>query len=120
MKTIVLLLILIICSLLFFGCKKCVQTQIAYLKFTQDELKIDPYSGKEHLRFIGSSGDTVVFQNGSRFNSHLVVYKDDYETAKLDHNGCQGDYYGKDQDAMMMYDSALKSNLYCFYISITR
>jgi hypothetical protein len=114
MRTVILLLIIIIISLPFSGCKKCVQNQIADLKFTQDELKIDPYTGNELLTFIGSSGDTVLFHNGSRLNSHLRIYQYDYETAKLDHDGCQGDYFEIDQDQMMMYDDTLETHLYIF------
>jgi hypothetical protein len=113
MRSAIILLILII-NVQFTGCKKCVQNQRADLQFTQDELKIDPYTGNEILTFIGSSGDTVLIHNGSRFTSHIRVYQYDFETAKLDHDGCQGDYFEVDNHQMMMYDDTLKTFLYIF------
>jgi hypothetical protein len=113
MRTICLLLIFII-ILSLSGCKKCVQNKIADLRFSKEELKVDPYSSNEHLTFIGSSGDTVVFQNGFRLNNHRRVYKYDSETAKVDHDGCAGDYFDIDEEKMMMADSTLKTNLFIF------
>ena len=114
MKKVIYLSLFVIVSLSFSSCKKCVQNKVIDLKFTQDELRIDPYSGNERLVFIGSTGDSVLFHNGSRLNNHNVIYQYSYETAKVDNNGCQGDYFGADDDQMMMFDDTLKSNLYIF------
>jgi len=53
---------------------------------------------------------SVWADNGEEAHSEAAWF----ETAKLDHDGCQGDYFEIDQDQMMMYDDTLKTHLYIF------
>jgi hypothetical protein len=99
-----------LCGLLIVtGCKRCEQSELASLAFTPPEMKINPYSGKEVLTFISLGGDTIVFPAGTRSLLQDQYFRYDYETAKLDHNGCQGDYYYTQQDYTGRWDSIHKS-----------
>jgi hypothetical protein len=98
-------------SLLFTRCQKCVQNEIGYLKFTQDELRINPYTAEEVLIFIDQNGDSVIFPAGVRKTEVREVHKYDYETAKLDHHGCQGDYFFADNNFMEKNDPKFPSSL---------
>ena len=95
MKLIHTLLILLL-LILFSSCYKCEQQQTATLRFTNDELKINPYSGNELLIFKDINGDSIAFPKGVRDTRNMRIYQYDYEAAKFDHHGCQGDYFDSD------------------------
>ena len=82
----------------FSSCRKCVQHQIADLKFTPKDLSINPYTGNEILIFKNLNGDSIVLSKGVRKLERYTRYQYDNETAKLDHHGCQGDYFTADED----------------------
>jgi hypothetical protein len=84
---------------------------VANLKFTQAELKINPYTGGEILTFKSADGSIIYFPKGGRKTEVQEFHKYDYETAKLDHKGCQGDYYFSDYNWMVKGDSTSKSAL---------
>ena len=93
MRQTIFYIILLLLGFSLTNCYKCEQNQVANLKFTQDELKINPYTGNEVLIFKNSNADSIVLPKGYRDSEISEIYKYDYETAKLDHHGCQGDYY---------------------------
>jgi hypothetical protein len=96
---------LYVCS----GCYKCDQQLVATLKFTPEELRINPYSCTEVLHFKSIDGQTVYFPKGVRQTECREIHKYDYETAKLDYHGCQGDYYITDYNWMVKTDSLSNS-----------
>jgi hypothetical protein len=100
--------------ILFTGCHKkeeCIQNKMADLQLTEDDLKINPYSGNEILIFKSSGGDTIYFSSGHRKTESYVTYEIDFETARIDHDGCQGDYFQSQFNWMQKYDSSSNSCL---------
>ncbi len=101
------------------SCNRCDQHQVANFQFTKDELKINPYSGDELLIFKDFNGDTISFPRGVRYTKYMRFYQYDYETAKLDHHGCQGVYFDADINYMSKYNEGLARsfdiNLYFRY-----
>jgi hypothetical protein len=93
------------------GCENCEQHQVADLKFTWDDLRINPYDGHESLTFTTKGGDSVVFPKGERKTEQSTNYQIDYETAKNYHNGCQGDYYISDFNWMVKHTTESNSRL---------
>jgi len=103
-------------SLVLSNCKKsCEQNQVVDLKFSQEDLKINSYSGNEVLIFKNLSGDSLAFNKGMRYHEPYIRYKIDYEEAKLYHNGCQGDYFNAEQNETIFwalaYDSTTKLSI---------
>jgi len=100
------------------GCKKkCVQNQVADLKFTAKDLGINPYSGTETMTFKSLAGDLLVLSAGGRQLDRRTVYQIDNETAKLDHDGCQGDYFTSDED-MMTFKTNPDDSMTFIYINL--
>jgi hypothetical protein len=101
MKKIIDVVLLVTIWVLCTNCnKKCVETQIAVLKFTQNELSINPYDGAEILTFKNSDGDSIVFPKGTRKTEVQVITKISSGDAMEYHNGCTGDYFNKDYNWM--------------------
>jgi|WetSurMetagenome_2_1015567.scaffolds.fasta_scaffold239593_1 hypothetical protein len=110
---------LITCSLLLLlavtGCNKhCEQNQVINLRFTDNELKINPYSGEETLIFKTTDEDSIAFYSGIRMVDTYRSYTYDYETAKIYHDGCQGDFFQAESNNLIKEDS-INPN----YLSIT-
>jgi len=98
-KAILLVLFIGLLSLVLSNCKKsCEQNQVVDLKFSQEDLKINPYSGNEELIFKNLTGDSLILSKGRRLNDRYIEYSISYEDAKLYHNGCQGDYFWADKN----------------------
>ena len=95
--------------MIFSQCKRCEPNQVGSFTFTQDELRINPYSGNEILIFKELNGYTIYFPPGVRKTENWRGYEYDYETAKIYHNGCQGDFYDSQNDWMEKIDSSDKS-----------
>ena len=92
--------------LLGSGChKQCIQNQIANLQFSEEDLKINPYTGKEILIFKTSDGNFVNFPAGIRKTEFHTIYEFDTESAYLRHDGCQGDYFQAMSNWMQKSDS---------------
>jgi len=99
--------------ILVTGChKQCIQNQIADLQLTDDDLKINPYSGKETLIYKTSGGESIYFPSGVRGGESHLTYEYDSETAKIDHDGCQGDYFQSKSNWMDKSDSLSNSWLH--------
>ncbi len=78
------------------SCNKCDQMYVADFTFSSKDLSINPYTGSEMLVFKDLNGDSLILANGWRHNDPYTRYQYDYETAKLDNHGCQGDYFTAD------------------------
>lgn len=78
------------------GCYKCEQQELASLHFTQEELRIIPYTSQQDLIFVSQSGDSVAFISTIRMNQYLKFYKYKNDTILGDKHGCLGDYYCAD------------------------
>ena len=121
-KKFILGLCVCILSLVFFSCKKkCEQNQIVDLKFTQNDLIINPYSGDEVLIFKNLAGDSLTFNNGRRYNDRYTEYQIGYEEAKLYNSGCQGDFFNADKNVTIFWriphdsETNLSITLYFLY-----
>jgi hypothetical protein len=77
-------------AILFISCQnKCQNSQVADLKFSDEELKINPYTGKERLTYFSSANDTIVFQEGDR-SSMSQKYLTDPNSPE---SACRNNYY---------------------------
>jgi len=92
-KSILQLTLAILLLLVISSCNKCVQHEIATLKFSQNDLSINPYSGNEILIFKNLNNDSIVLAKASRGTEGYTRYQIDYEEAKEYHHNCQGDYF---------------------------
>jgi hypothetical protein len=63
------------------------------------------------LTFKNLNGDSVIFPSGVRKTEINEFHKYDYETAKVDHNGCQGDYFDADYNWMIKNTNVSNSRL---------
>lgn len=93
----------------FPGCKKCTQNELANLKFTTDDLSINPYSGNEGLVFRNLTGDSIVFLQGKRAAYSSTYHQ--YPDADYNHS-CPGDYYSKETDQTDFYTTSGTSSPY--------
>jgi hypothetical protein len=91
--------------------KPCTQAQVADLRLTANDLKINPYSGEEILIYKTLNEDSVYFPSGVRKTESHVSYTYDSESAKLDHDGCQGNYFQAQDNWMIKNDSLSDSRL---------
>jgi len=94
------LFLLVVFFSLLTGCKKyyCNQEEVAYLTLSQEDLKIDPYSGKETLVFKNLNGELIKLNNGTRYSTTDTRFEYAQEYANEYHDGCKGDYYTKESD----------------------
>jgi hypothetical protein len=91
--------LLIILPLFFLiGCHKCVQNNVADLRFTPEELNINPYSHQDTLVFRNEVQDSIVYLFSSREIHTSKYFEIGSEEAKLYHNDCMGDFYETEQD----------------------
>jgi hypothetical protein len=72
------------------SCKKCTQSELVNLKFTTEDLNVNPYSQNEWLVFKNLSGDSIIFLHGKRATDSFTYYQ--YPDNQYDH-GCTGNYY---------------------------
>ncbi len=87
--------LLFVCSI-SGSCNKCVQEQVAALRFSPEELSINPYNGIEEFAFKNLNGDSVQLFGGMRIGKNIRVDQWSPNAAKEDHNGCSGNYYDED------------------------
>jgi len=81
----------------------CRSKLIATIKFTGDELAVNPYTGSEKLVFVDNNGNTVTYDNGHR--------KTNLQEMNECKEGCC-DYYMVESSDNTYYESPyLKSNL---------
>jgi hypothetical protein len=115
--SVVIGLLIVLCT----SCYKCAQNQTANLSFTPNDLRINPYTGFETLIFKNLYGDSIVFSHGKRETEQYTQYQYDYETAKLDHHGCQGDYFTAQKNWTVFQTNSVENgsnldiNLYFIY-----
>ncbi len=81
----------------------CRSKLIDTIKFTPDELSVNPYTGNEELVFVDNNGNTVTYGNGHRKINTMEIDK------------CKGgccDYYMVESSNITIFESEyLKSNL---------
>lgn len=88
-----------VCIFLFTGCYKyqCKGKQYPSVSFSQDDLKINPYSGEETLNFIDSINDSIIIFTGKgRSTSQLFNYSNDPDGDDVENHDCFGDTYYSD------------------------
>jgi hypothetical protein len=103
---------LLLVLLILAACNKpCNQHQVAELRFTPEDLTINPYKGDEVLVFKSPAGGSVYFPAGQRKTENEIFYEYDTESAKIDHDGCQGDYYTTQYDWMVKSAVGIESRL---------
>lgn len=97
----------------FISCRKeeCHPTQLADLRFTEIDLKMDPYTGSDSLTFISETGSGFSLTEFYRERKRDANYEIDYEEAKIYHDGCRGDFFYSEYDWMSKYDSLSDSRL---------
>jgi hypothetical protein len=88
-------------AILLISCEnKCENSQVADLKFSDEDLKINPYIGKERLTYFSSANDTIVFQEGER-SSTSQKYLTDPNSPE---SACRNNYYYGEINSMDKYD----------------
>ncbi len=92
----------------------CIHHERAKLTFTQGDRSIIPYSGNETLIFKNTSGDSIVFEKGSRNIGFNVEYQYTLHEAQ-EHNNCTGDYITVEKDQTDFYASVGKAHLQFFF-----
>jgi len=84
----------------FSSCKKCTQNELANLKFTTEDLSINPYTPNELLVFKNLTGDSIVFPQGKR-DTYSSTY---HQNPDADYNHtCPGNYYSKETNQTDFY-----------------
>jgi len=91
------------------SCKKCTQSELVNLKFTTEDLNVNPYSQNEWLVFKNLSGDSIIFLHGKRATDSFTYYQ--YPDNQYDH-GCTGNYYIMETDQTDFYTSSGSSSPY--------
>jgi hypothetical protein len=94
MKKIIWLLVFVILSCpIFIQCHKneCKSEYLGDVRFTETDLKINPYKGTERLVFKDSIGDSICYDSGVRYSNYNLPI---YEYFDLNNpEACRGDYY---------------------------
>ncbi|GEM_PF-1372823 len=78
---------------LFTECHRCHGTQQPSLSFSQEDLNINPYSGKEELIYKDSINDSIVFFGTGRATEQAFNYSSDPDGDELMLYHCFGDTY---------------------------
>jgi hypothetical protein len=88
-----LLVFVTISCLMFIQCHKneCKSEYLGDLRFTETDLKINPYTGKERLVFKDSIGDSLCYNCEGRLSSSNHYIYEHYDPES--YNGSKGDYY---------------------------
>jgi len=77
----------------FNSCHKCQEKQYATQTFSQQEIKIIPYTGKETLIFKNSTNDSIVFIGVVRKSGQSKLFSNDPNGDDAMKYDCFGDYY---------------------------
>jgi len=97
----------------FSSCKKCTQNELSNLKFTTEDLSINPYTPNELLVFKNLTGDSIVFPQGKR-DTYSSTY---HQNPDADYNHtCPGNYYSKETNQTDFYTN---SGAFSPYLGIT-
>lgn len=83
---------------IFIQCHKdeCKSEYLGDLRFTETDLKINPYTGAERLVFRDSIGDSICYNNGIRYSNYGLHIYEHYDPQNPD--ACWGDYYKTEQN----------------------
>lgn len=112
------LLFFLILTLLFStGCHKCVQNNLADLRFTSEELAIIPYPVQDTLVFISEALDSIEYIFYSREIHTSKYFEIGSEEAKLYHNDCMGDFYETEQDITILRQKSDSSGSMQMYLT---
>jgi hypothetical protein len=95
-KTVPLFLLIAALLSLFTSCHKCHDKEYSPLHFSQEDLKINPYSGNETLVFTDVYGDSVVLPGQGRSGDKELNYSNDPDGDDLLLYRCYGNYYYAD------------------------
>lgn len=87
-RTVFLLIVMVLSSLLFVQCKKCKTEELSDKNFTAEDLAIVPYNGTEKLTFKNEVGDSICFTGQGRSSTMNVTY----EVRDWDGEECHGDH----------------------------
>jgi hypothetical protein len=77
----------------FNSCHKCQGKQYATQTFSQQELEVIPYTGKEKLIFKNSNNDSIVFIGVDRISGQSNQFSNDPNGDDAMKYDCFGDYY---------------------------
>ena len=111
MKNFCICFLLILISALIIGChKQCVENQIKELKFSKEDLSVNPYDSSEKLVFKSPTGDSIILSGGFRQSEINTIHKIDFEEAFTYYNGCQGDYFTSEHNYMSLHDSSVNTS----------
>jgi len=97
MKTLVYLILILLLS----SC--CKSKLIDTIRFTEDELSVNPYNGSEKLVFVDDNGNTITYDNGGRGISTMEINECD--------GGCCDYYLVECCDNTLFESTYMKSNL---------
>ena len=86
------------------------ENQIAELKFTTEDLSINPYDSSEKLVFKNLIGDSIILSKGYRNTKKFTIHKIDFEEAYNYYNGCQGDYFTSEHNYLSLQDSSVNNS----------
>ena len=90
-------------ALLFILSSCCKSKLIDTIKFTESELRVNPYSGNEELKFIDNNNIVVVYRNGHRNINQIELKECD--------GGCCDHYLVESSDNTFFGSDYKKSNL---------
>jgi hypothetical protein len=77
----------------FNSCHKCQEKQYTTQTFSQQELKINPYTGKEKLIFTNSTKDSILFIGVDRKSGQSKQFSNDPNGDDAMKYDCFGDFY---------------------------
>ena len=99
-------------AILFISCQnKCQNSQVADLKFSDEELKINPYTGKERLTYSSSANDNIVFPEGDRYSIEQKYFTD----PNSPESACKNNYYYGETNSMYKNDGNSVFNIILIY-----
>jgi hypothetical protein len=99
-------------AILTISCQnKCQNSQVADLKFSDEELQINPYTGKERLTYLSSVNDSIVFPEGNRYSVEQKYFTD----PNSPESACKNNYYYGEINSMYKNDSNSVFNIILSY-----
>jgi len=85
-----LLGVLVISLLLINSCQKCHENELSSVKFTQNELKMIPYTGNDTLLFKSATEPSLSYYGTERTTQSGIDYED---LKNVEETHCKGTYY---------------------------
>ena len=88
----------------FVQCHQCHDEELSSMAFSQDDIKINPYSDSDTIKFISSSNDSIILY-GSRKTEKEVIHENTNESDELALYHCLGQWYYSQINSTIFSDS---------------